>query len=259
MANYTHFYIIRLEFLGFRYHGWQKQMKLKTVQGMVDKTIEFILGHSNFRTLGCGRTDARVSADDFACELFLFEALQREKFLYEFNLNLPPDIRAFSIEETSVKFNIIKNAKIKEYHYYFSFGEKPHPFNAPCITDLGSELNIQLMATAANEFIGTFDFRCFTADNSEDKAYVREVLESEITTSNRYESAYSPKNTFVFKVKSKGFMRYQVRLMMGALEMIGKGKMTLDQLQSHLKAPQEESIENIVPGSGLVLHKVEFD
>src|SRR6056300_1477718 len=94
MANWTHFYLIRIEFLGFRYHGWQKQAGFKSVHGMVDKTLSFVLKHENFRTIGCGRTDAKVSANDYAFELFTQEELISEQLLHRLNKNLPSDIRA---------------------------------------------------------------------------------------------------------------------------------------------------------------------
>ena len=43
-----------------------------------------------------------------------------------FNMNTTADIKAISIQEVPAKFNIINHPKIKEYHYYFSFGEKNH-------------------------------------------------------------------------------------------------------------------------------------
>ncbi|MEQ9660380.1 MAG: tRNA pseudouridine(38-40) synthase TruA, partial [Fulvivirga sp.] len=113
-----HFYLIRIQFLGFRYHGWQKQSNIKTVQGMVDKTIAYVLQHKNFKTLGCSRTDAMVSANDFALELFCYEKMTPD-FLELLNQNLPSDIKALSVDEIDESFNIIKNAKEKEYHYVF--------------------------------------------------------------------------------------------------------------------------------------------
>jgi tRNA pseudouridine38-40 synthase len=234
LSKFSHYYIIRIEFLGFRYHGWQKQLKLKTIQGMVDKTIEFITGHTDFRTLGCGRTDARVSADDFVLELFLTESLEPIAFLSLLNKNLPSDIRALSVTETTAEFNIIQHAKVKEYHYYFSFGEKPHPFSAPLITDLGEDMDIDSMIAAAILFQGVHNFRRFTADAKLDKDFTRYVL----------------------KIKSKGFMRYQIRLIMGGLELLGKGKLTVSQLEDYLTHAEGEAMNNIVPGSGLILHRV---
>jgi tRNA pseudouridine38-40 synthase len=95
MAKWNKFHLIRIEFLGFRYHGWQKQSDFRSIQGMVDKTIEFIFQHKNFKTHGCGRTDAKVSADDFAFELFTLKEfnLNPKILLNELNKNLPSDIR----------------------------------------------------------------------------------------------------------------------------------------------------------------------
>ena len=147
MAKWGKFYLIRIEFLGFRYHGWQKQPNFRSVQGMVDKTFEFIFQHKDFKTHGCGRTDAKVSADDYAFELFVLKDFQiePEKLLMELNRNLPSDIRAKNIMEVNSEFNIIQNSSVKEYHYYFSSGTKSHPFNAPLIRDFGSQLNIEKM------------------------------------------------------------------------------------------------------------------
>ncbi len=259
MSKFTHFYIIRIEFLGFRYHGWQKQMKLKTIQGMVDKTVEFIIGDSDFRTLGCGRTDARVSADDFVLELFLKEPIFLDAFLDLFNDNLPSDIRAKSVKETNAEFNIIQHAKTKEYHYYFSFGNKPHPFSAPLITDLGKALDIQTMMDFASIFKGMHNFRRFTADAKAEKSFIREILEIEISKSNRFSASTDPENTYVLKIKSKGFLRYQIRLIMGGLELLGKGKLTKVDLLDYLFNSEGEAMNNIVPGSGLLLHKVDFE
>ena len=152
MASWSKFYLVRIEFLGFRYHGWQKQPKYRSVQGMIDKTLLFILGHENFKSLGCGRTGAKVSADDFAFELFLKESIDLNTFLSSINENLPSDIRVKSIVEIDSSFNIIQNSKFKEYHYYFSSGKKSHPFNAPLIRDFGSSLDIKLMQDAARLF-----------------------------------------------------------------------------------------------------------
>tara|TARA_B110000908_G_scaffold152716_1_gene188586 strand:+ start:671 stop:1450 length:780 start_codon:yes stop_codon:yes gene_type:complete len=256
LSKFSHYYIIRIEFLGFRYHGWQKQLKLKTIQGMVDKTIEFITGHTDFRTLGCGRTDARVSADDFVLELFLTESLEPIAFLSLLNKNLPSDIRALSVTETTAEFNIIQHAKVKEYHYYFSFGEKPHPFSAPLITDLGEDMDIDSMIAAAVLFQGVHNFRRFTADAKLDKDFTREILAIEISKSDRFNSPTDPNNTYVLKIKSKGFMRYQIRLIMGGLELLGKGKLTVSQLEDYLTHAEGEAMNNIVPGSGLILHRV---
>ena len=258
MAKWTHFYLVRIEFLGFRYHGWQKQSELKSIQGMINKTLLFILEHDNFKTLGCGRTDARVSADDFAFEFFTHTQFLPDKLLIQLNDNLPTDIRVKSVISVNSSFNIIQSAKTKEYHYNFSFGEKSHPFNAPHIYDFGAYLDIASMQDAVKLFIGKHNFKRYASKPSPNTIFEREILSAKIEKNTRFIASETPENAYVFKVKSNGFLRYQVRLMMGALIAIGKGNWTINDLQESLANPEGKQIETIAPSSGLLLHKVEF-
>src|SRR5690606_35282699 len=165
MRKERYYYLIRLQYLGYRYSGWQKQPGHKTVEGMLVKTLKFILPDLSFKILGAGRTDAKVSAMDMAFELFLDDGplTGLEYFKVEFNKNLPPDIRILSIEKVSREFNIIKDSKTKEYLYLFSFGEKNHPFCAPFLANILEELDIALMIKCANLFVGTHDFSTYTS------------------------------------------------------------------------------------------------
>ncbi|OIQ36179.1 MAG: tRNA pseudouridine(38-40) synthase TruA [Crocinitomix sp. MedPE-SWsnd] len=258
MANWTHFYLIRIEFLGFRFHGWQPQPGLKSVQGMMDKTFKFIFKHENFKTLGCGRTDAKVSADDFVLELFTFEELDTANLLFELNKNLPADIKANSVKEIGSDFNIIQHSKTKEYHYSFSSEPKTHPYNAPFITNYRDPLNIDLMKEAARLFEGTHNFKRYASNPSQNTEFEREILLSEIVKNDRLNAQFVPEESFVFKVRSKGFLTYQVRLMMGALVNVGDGSWSLDDFKESLSNPEGEQVKNIAPSSGLCLHKVEL-
>lgn len=258
MARWSHFYLIRIEFLGFRYHGWQKQPKFRSVQGMIDKTFEFIFQHENFKTHGCGRTDAKVSANDFAFELFVNEQLEPNKIIEELNNNLPSDIRAKTAVQVNSDFNIIQNSKEKEYHYFFSSGEKSHPFNAPYIRDFGAELNIDKMKEAAELFKGVHNFKRFASKPTENAVFERDILKSEIVENKSITANFTPEESFIFKVRSKGFLRYQVRLMVGALVNVGRGDWTIEQFKETLENPLGTQVRHIAPSSGLVLNEVTF-
>ncbi len=258
MARWNNFYLIRIEFLGFRYHGWQVQPGLKSVEGMVNKTFDFILKHDNFKVLGCGRTDAKVSADDFAFELFMNEAITPALLLVQLNDNLPFDIRAKSVEEINSEFNIIQHSKIKEYHYHFSFGKKAHPFNAPFIINFGEYLDIELMQEAVKVFVGSHNFKRFACKPTENTNFEREIVSAIIEENTRFIGDHIPKNAYVFKVSSKGFLRYQVRLMMAALIDVGKGTYSIEDIKNSLINFNEEPMKHNAPSSGLNLHKVSF-
>lgn len=225
---------------------------------MIDKTFDFIFKHSNYRTLGCGRTDAKVSADDYALELFINEELVPEQLLKRLNINLPADIRAKSVRPVHADFNIIQSARTKEYHYYFSSGEKSHPYNAPFIRDFGKQLNMEKMKEAVTFFEGTHNFKRYVSKPSSSTILEREILSATIEPNTKFTGRFSPQNAFVFKVKAKGFMRYQVRLMMGALVEVGRGVWSVEDLKQSLIDYNGTQIKHVAPSSGLVLHKVEF-
>ena len=112
------YYVITIQYLGYRFHGWQKQPNLKTLHLMIDRTLNFILDKKKFKTLTSGRTDAMVSAENAAFELFLEEPIADfDDFLALFNYNLPQDLRALTIKEVDSTFNIIQHSKIKRSYF----------------------------------------------------------------------------------------------------------------------------------------------
>jgi len=115
------------------------------------------------------------------------------------------------------------------------------------------------MKEAASFFMGTHNFKRFASKPSANTVFEREILLSVIEKNTRFVDAYTPMEAYVFKVRSKGFLRYQVRLMVGALVDVGRGDMTLEDLKETLDNFEGTQIRHIAPSSGLILHKVEFD
>jgi len=254
-----YFYLIHIQYLGFRFHGWAKQPNLKTIHLMIDKTIAFVLGHTDFKTLGTSRTDAMVSANHSVFELFIKEPLDFDHFLTEFNRNLPFDVRALKIEETSATFNVIQTPRMKEYMYLFSFGEKCHPFCAPVMSSFMENLDIELMKQGAGLFEGAHDFRKYCAKSKDKKSFEREVLLSKIEENDLYRANYFPDKSYLYHIHAKGFLRNQIRLMMGQLIKLGSGDISLEQLRESIEAPDDVPFDYIAPPSGLILHRVVFD
>ena len=253
-------YLIRIQFLGFRYSGWQKQPHQKTIEQMILKTLKFVLPGKKFKILGAGRTDAKVSALDAAFELFLEDEpiANMQLFLEEFNQNLPPDIRALDITEVTKDFNVIQNSKMKEYVYLFSFGKKNHPFCAPFLTNIIDNLNIEQMKLAAKLFEGEHDFSAYTARIQKNTKSHRKVESCTIQQNTILEANFFPKNSYALSIQASGFMRYQVRMIMGALIQVGKGELSLKEISGSLKENSSIKLTYVAPGSGLLLNKLDF-
>lgn len=255
----TYYYLIHIQYLGFRFHGWQKQPGVKTVEGLIEKTVFFVLGHDRFKILGCSRTDAKVSASHSACELFVDNPLDTDQLFAELNLNLPNDIRVIKIEQTDSKFNIIQSPKIKEYLYFFSSGEKAHPFCAPLISSFVETLDIELMKKGAKLFEGEHDFVKYCTKPGPDKKFKRTVLCSEIKRNIILTASFFPEETYVFRIQSKGFIRNQVRLMMGQLLRLGRGETGLKDIEKSLEGTDNKPFWYIAPASGLILNQIQFE
>lgn len=252
-------YLIRLQYLGFRYSGWQIQPRHRTIEGMLTKTFRFLYPNKKFKVLGAGRTDAKVSALGAAFELFLeSELADTDRFLIDFNNNLPPDIRLLSIEPTNSDFNIIKNSKHKEYLYLFSFGQKNHPFSAPFISNYVDPLNLDLMKKGAALFIGSHDFSIYTAELKPNTKTVRHIEFCNIEVNTLLKANFFPETSYLLKIRGEGFIRYQIRMIMGALIQLGKSELTLDQIRDSLKPNSSLQLKTIAPGSGLLLHQISF-
>ena len=253
-----YYYLVKFQYLGFRYHGWQVQPNVKTVQKMVEKTLSFVFKHSNFKVLGASRTDMMVSANESAFELFVFERLEEKDLKERLNKSLPSDIRILGIEEVTEQFNIIKDSKEKQYHYLFSFGEKNHPFCAPFMQGYMEELDVELMQKGAKLFEGTHNFQRYAYKPSENTIFEREIFLCEIVENKELTASFFPKRSYFLKVKGTGFMRYQIRLMMGVLFQLGKGEVSLDFIKDTIENPSPDTLKELAPASGLQLFGFQF-
>ncbi|GAB1855636.1 tRNA pseudouridine(38-40) synthase TruA [Flavobacteriaceae bacterium MHTCC 0001] len=255
-----YYYLINFQYLGYRFHGWQKQPNVKTLHLMVDRTLNYILEGNYFKTLVSGRTDAMVSAENATFELFLQHEIEDlDDFLKLFNYNLPQDIRALKIKEVDEKFNIINHPKTKEYLYLFTYGEKCHPFCAPIMTTILDDLDIDIMKQGAKLFEGEHYFKSYCYKPSDNGIFTRTIETCELIKNNIYTANYFPKKTYLLRVQGKGFMRNQIRLMMGTLIDLGKGKLTLKDIEDSLLPDNDINISYIAPASGLILNNVEFE
>jgi len=259
MFSKRHFYLIKIQYLGFRYHGWQKQPNVLTVEHMISRTLAYVLEHKNFKILASGRTDAKVSANVAYMELFLEdEALNLDTFLELFNRNLPPDVRGLEISEVNKEFNIISAPKLKEYVYLFSFGAKNHPFAAPYITCVQEVLNLVKMQEAAKLFEGEHDFITYAYKPTAETKTQGSITLCEIVPNTLFTANFFPAESFLLRVTGKGFKRHQIRLMMGVLFDVGVGKFDISFVKETLTPGNSVKLEHIAQASGLILNDVQL-
>ncbi len=226
---------------------------------MVERTLSFVFKHTNFKVLGASRTDMMVSANESAFELFVDEEINEDDLKGRLNKSLPSDIRVLSIQKVDASFNVIQDSKEKEYTYLFSFGEKIHPFCSPFMLGVFGNLDIELMQLGAKLFEGNHNFQRYAYKPSENTVFERGIISCEITENIELTASFFPKKSYMFKVKGNGFLRYQIRLMMGILFQLGKGEVTLDFIKDTLRNPNSNTLKELAPASGLTLNSLSFN
>ncbi|MBW3470107.1 tRNA pseudouridine synthase A [Arthrospiribacter ruber] len=249
-------YLLYIQYLGLRYSGWQRQKGVKTIQGTLERGIRYVLGHEDFNVLGASRTDAGVSCRKGAFELFLKEPLPNIDFLTLLNQNLPTDIKVLELQPIGLEFNIIQDVESKTYAYTFVFGEKPDPLENPTAGYFPGMPDVDLMKAGAAKLVGKFDFRRFCSVDKVTIDFVREVSAAELVQDASIRDTKS--TTLVFIVSGKGFLRYQVRIMAGALADLGLGKLTLEDFENALIQTEGSPVAIAAPACGLVLEQVRF-
>lgn len=252
-------YLFSIQYLGLRYAGWAKQNNAKTIQGTLERSIRYVLGHENFRTLGSSRTDAGVSADQaFFCLYTESEIESLGNIHREFNRNLPPDIRGCEGKSVDASFNVIQDVAFKEYHYHLAYGEKFHPFYAGTLSYFPDALAVEEMKDAVQIFVGVHDFRRFCSVDKVSDNYVREILHATIQSHPLAGIDGFPIHAMTIQFRGKGFLRYQIRMMVQALVDLGAGKVSKAGLLEAMTSQIKEPITQAAPANGLVLHKVMF-
>lgn len=252
-------YLFYIQYLGLRYHGWQVQSGVRTVQGTLHKAIRYLLSHEDFNILGASRTDAGVSCEKGAFELFLKTELDIQSFLKNLNSNLPADIRVFGGLQVPLDFNIIQGVSEKEYCYYFAFDQKFHPFRSAVMAYFDGEYDVGKMQLAADLFSGSHDFRNFCHREKSGSDCVREIITSKIELVGPLE-VLDPEGQQVcrYRVSGKGFLMHQVRYMVGAMLMVGSGSISIDLLKSALELKSDQRPWVKAPANGLVLNNIKF-
>lgn len=253
------YYLMEIQYLGFRYHGWQKQPKVITVQEMMVKTLNWVLPDTASKVLASGRTDAKVSVNHTYVEVFTDKKIDNLAFfLNDFNNNLPADVKALSVVPTTAQFNIIQSEKVKEYHYYFAYGEKFHPYCAAFMCNILNDLDIEMMQKAAALFVGEKDFYSYTFRPNPETQTVGEVLSCELIENTELTASFFPEKSYVVKIRGIGFKRNQIRLMMGMLFELGQRQKTWEEFLLTLDGGNRIKLSYNAPASGLQLYDVQL-
>ena len=205
-------YRITIEYEGTKYHGWQRQKKLYTVQDEIEKAL-FRLTKKHIIIYGASRTDAGVHAYG---QIAHFETDQ----CYSANsiknaLNYYLKFQAISITNIALVDKIFHarfSKKVKRYFYRIINRKSPLTMQTNFAWHILPKINISNIIQASKYIIGTFDFTSFRASGCQSQSFIKTINYIEIIR-DRHEI----KLIFI----AESFLYNQIRIMVGTLKNFG--------------------------------------
>ena len=239
-------YKITFSYDGSNFNGYQVQPNLRTVQGELEKAVSYLNKQTYTPVVASGRTDKGVHALNQTAHFDLNINNTLYKIKRGLNSNLPDDIHIIDVEEVSQDFHARFSVKKKEYIYKLNIGEY-NPIERKYIYQYNKELNIEKMNEAIKYFIGTHDFTSFvpTEDLKDDP--VRTIYKANIKEKN---------NILEISFQADGFMKYQVRNMVGLLISIGENKKKSSEVEAIINNKNRSQKFKTASAVGLYLKKV---
>lgn len=239
---------VTISYDGKGFYGYQKQRNLRNVQMEIEKVLKEI-HHYEVKSFGAGRTDKGVHA---LGQVFNFESeltMGANEYFRAFNSLLPKDVYVKDVEEVDLSFHARYSSNSKEYHYLVNLGEY-NVLEKDYVLQFNRKLDVERMREASTLFLGEHDFRNFCASEEEKvKDYIRTIYSIEIIQNN-------DKLTFV--LKGNGFLRYMVRMIVGIIIEIGKGRQSVNFIEERLDCEILKRSNYKVDACGLYLVRVNY-
>ena len=242
-------YKVLISYDGTNYLGFQSQPHKKTIQDEIEKAILKLLNFDT-RIIMASRTDAGVHAKYQVFHFDIDKQLDVYKLKGGFNAVLPKDIHVDSVEEVDESFHARFSVCSKTYEYLINYHEFS-PFLINRAYQCKYKLDIEKMRECAELFIGTHDFSSFNTSTYEEKPdQTRTIYELEISEED---------NILKIRIKGDGFLRNIVRIIVGSLIEVARGKKEKEDIKFMLENPCKSTRRyNIVP-CGLYLTEINYN
>ncbi len=230
---------------GTDFYGYQRQNAVRTVQEEIEKAI-YKVYYEEVIIHGSGRTDRGVHAIG---QVFHFDvtnkSLKEEHIVDALNTYLPKDVRILSASVVDENFHSRFSVREKEYHYKIM--KKYSLFDRNFSTYVRN-ISVGKLIEIKEIFIGKHDFFSY-CKYQKDKDTIKEIYNIDVIEDENF-------ITIVFK--GEGFLRYQVRYLVGAMMMYSTDKISKDLLVNMLNERYTQKRIKVAEPCGLYLYNVKY-
>lgn len=239
-------YFLQITYNGSNYHGWQIQDNALTIQFVLNTKLSIQLG-TQINCIGCGRTDTGVHAKKFFLH-FDFEGELPSGFVQKLNSFLPNDIVVKKIfTATDDDANARWSATERTYRYITSIGRNPLMNGYAAV--LYKEPEIYLMNEASKILLRYNDYEALSKRSPEEEHHL-----SNITYANWKKKG----DLLVFTITANRFLRGMVRIVVGTLFEVGKGKISPEDFENIIAIKDRKGAFGAAPAEGLYLWDVKY-
>lgn len=254
---------------GTGFSGYQAQPQCHTVEGHLAEAV-FRMNGAPLRIRAASRTDAGVHA---LCQPVAFDPTREvdaKGWLRGLNEQLPDSIRIQRVEFVEHGFEPRFQAEKKQYRYDISLGPVQNPLirnhcwhidqrmarpqqGARSLDEPNHWLDLTSMQASTHVLVGTHDFAAFQASNDPRDNTVRTVSSLRVTP-----RMVDGRARLRIEVEGDAFLKNMVRVIVGSLVEIGRGKWSEADLRRALESKDRRQAGPTAPARGLSLVDVKL-
>lgn len=263
-------YRIYIEYDGSAFCGWQRQASdidftewlrlfydrksdktppkhLSSVQSLIEFAI-FRVTHQIVTVEGAGRTDAGVHALAQCAHFDLQEYIDTDRLQAGLNYYIQNwGASILKIEVVPSDFHARFSAISRSYEYHIVNRRAPLSLDRLRAWHVAPLLNITEMQKAAHLLLGFHNFNAFRSAECQSKNPCRTLDSFDLEQDQEH---------IIARITARSFLHNQVRIMMGTLVLIGKGRMPAEQITTLLENQDRTQSGPTAPPYGLYLKQV---
>ena len=241
--------LLKVAYDGTAYAGWAPQPGTRTVHEAVTGAI-YALDPRATPPRGTSRTDAGVHADG---QLAAFDAslvIPPRGWVLALNQHLPDDVCVRSARHVPAEFNPRFAARGKRYRYRVLLDRIRDPRWTHRAWRIGWPVDLDRVARAARHFEGTHDFAAFRSSHDLRRDTVRTMTRVAV------EPGEDPR-VVTLVIEGQAFLYNMVRIMVGTLFDIARGKLGEDTILRALEGKERRLAGTTAPAHGLTLESID--
>lgn len=246
--NFMNRVLIKVEYDGRDFFGWQKQPNKRTVQEELEKAIEKLTGE-RVEVFASGRTDRGVHALDQGVHFDLEKEIPVSRLVTAINNLLPNDVSVKKAKKVAKGFHARFDIKSKTYIYQIYNAKTKSALLANRSAFVNYDLDIDKMKSVADLLQGKHNFKGFCSADATVKDFEREIYSINVTKKGKF---------IKIEVTGNGFLYNMVRIIAGTIVDAGRGLLTEESVKKALENGDRSFAGRTMPPEGLFLAKTNY-